>query len=140
MSTHRVLLDAAEAAENLAFGALIHSNLRRWAVPDLAHRLIGLRASQVELIVTSGPEHWLVLAESIRQLVDLHQTETRTETGIPVFDEFDDDTAIYRRCVCCHHRYYPVDGLRERDGCPTLRALLPLAEQLASSLTESHQE
>lgn len=35
------------------------------------------------------------------------------------------------------NRYYPIDGRREQDGCPSLRLLLPLAEQIIADLGPS---
>lgn len=35
------------------------------------------------------------------------------------------------------NRYYPIDGRREQDGCPSLRLLLPLAELTVVGLGET---
>lgn len=87
-----------------------------------------------KLVLPSGPSHWGAVAELLRTTVQQHQPEMYTKYNVPCFDEFDSPTVVYRRCAGCHTRFFPESVQSEANGCPSVAALLPLADQIIRDL------
>lgn len=115
------LLLAAYVAEQAALSANLMSNIRQWdEIYDFTF-VPHLYKSQRHLLAASSPNHWEEVAGLLRGIVVHHQ---------PVVD---DEEPAGPWCSTCMPITVPYP-------CPTVSALLPLADQIIRDLGTNPDE